>query len=177
MRRLALKTAGLRLKLAQWIYPEYRRLQEMALMDALTGFYNRRAYDQAFDRAQSDDSLAIALFDVDYLKKVNKVLGYEKGDELILRAADAIREASKAFNIKPRQLFRRGGDEFVVFVDPTLAGSFVELSCWLFDIEQVGDVFVMLSGGVGSNFTEAQSEMHHAKKFSRLVRGAERPEA
>jgi len=88
-------------------------LNELAYIDALTGFGNRTAYDDrvaAIDEAidEGTASFAAAVLDVDGLKQTNDKYGHEKGDAIILDAAHAILEAFEFDDI-----FRIGGDEFV----------------------------------------------------------------
>ena len=102
----------------------YRRYQDakrmraelirMSLHDGLTGLPNRRFLHDwlEHDLAESDRSsllLAVLFIDLDRFKAVNDTYGHEIGDELMVQAADRIRQALPA----DARIIRYGGDEFV----------------------------------------------------------------
>ena len=85
----------------------------LAYRDALTGVGNRNAYlekirdlNRKIDDFSAD--FAMAVFDLNGLKKANDNLGHEYGDELISNAA---RVLSEVFG--EDRVFRIGGDEFI----------------------------------------------------------------
>ncbi len=87
----------------------------LADTDELTGLVNRRGWDAIVADAQQridafGDPVAIAVIDLDGLKTANDVLGHEAGDELLRRAADALRTAASPQD----RVARYGGDEFAV---------------------------------------------------------------
>ncbi|MDO5149262.1 MAG: diguanylate cyclase [Oscillospiraceae bacterium] len=83
--------------------------------DELTGFYNRRAYEEDIvkykDEQIGNDFVYISL-DVNSLKKVNDTLGHVAGDELIVGACECMK---RAFGDSGK-LYRTGGDEFVSII-------------------------------------------------------------
>ena len=97
-----------------------RRLQEMALTDALTGFPNRR---YAIERIQqewagatrSKRPLAAMVIDLDQFKQVNDSHGHDVGDAYLRQTAAAIRGALRAHDV----VCRTGGDEFLVISPDT----------------------------------------------------------
>ena len=102
----------LRTKLAERIIEE----QENADIDILTGFANRRVYEQDVEKLahESDkDDLAYLSIDLNGLKDVNDHYGHEAGDRLIIGAAQCMEDC---FGEKGK-LYRIGGDEFVVLVN------------------------------------------------------------
>ena len=89
--------------------------QAEALTDPLTGLYNRRGWDQLLAAEESrcrryGHAASVLSIDLDGLKRVNDTQGHAKGDELIRRAGQAIRNAVREQDI----VARVGGDEFVV---------------------------------------------------------------
>jgi diguanylate cyclase (GGDEF)-like protein len=95
----------------------YGRARSDALLDALTGLGNHRAFQEELAHrlelsALDDDPLALLLIDVDDLKKVNDELGHASGDQLLAAvgrvASSVLRRSDKAFRI--------GGDEFAVIL-------------------------------------------------------------
>ena len=90
-------------------------LKQVTLYDPLTTLPNRHyLVNQAMELFSTDDSepieLALIFIDISGIKTINENLGHATGDaalvEVSLRLSDAIREGD--------QLFRIGGDEFVV---------------------------------------------------------------
>lgn len=101
-------------------------LLNMALHDALTGV-NKREYffselHREFERARRHGrELALALFDLDFFKKVNDVHGHLAGDEALKRFAAIMRFALREGDISGRY----GGEEFaVLFPETNLEGAF-----------------------------------------------------
>ncbi|MGN0968479.1 MAG: EAL domain-containing protein [Oscillospiraceae bacterium] len=86
-------------------------LQDEAGRDYLTGLLNRRGFQAAMTFLRKEDlPLAVCLFDLDDLKKVNDTHGHDTGDRMICTFADLLRRKTRAEDI----LCRYGGDEFVV---------------------------------------------------------------
>ena len=86
-------------------------LRTAAEKDALTGLNNRYSMEQEVRYIEKADcSVAVVLFDVNYLKKVNDTLGHTEGDKLLKAAADNIKEYFGAVSFE--NCYRIGGDEF-----------------------------------------------------------------
>ena len=85
------------------------RLTHEASHDALTGLFNRGAYDLLMDSTDKQH-MALILIDVDYFKQVNDTYGHAVGDRVLKRVADLMRANFRSVDI----LCRIGGDEFVV---------------------------------------------------------------
>ncbi|MGN0379507.1 MAG: diguanylate cyclase domain-containing protein [Butyrivibrio sp.] len=89
-------------------------VSRLAYHDGLTDMLNRTSFMEEHEKMEKNRSLGlVAMFDVNNLKKVNDGFGHAKGDELIMTAADAIREAFGDLG----KCFRIGGDEFVLLAD------------------------------------------------------------
>jgi diguanylate cyclase (GGDEF)-like protein len=98
-----------------------QRLRIAAETDGLTEVANRRIFDATLEReaAQSrrtGGSFAVALVDLDYFKALNDTHGHLAGDDVLRRAARAIRETCREGDLAARY----GGEEFgVVFTHVT----------------------------------------------------------
>ena len=97
------------------IFEENRRTHERLtygnLHDALTGLYNRSAYN--FMRHDLDMSHnALLLVDVDKFKGINDTFGHDVGDLVLKRVAEVLKYSFRATDL----VFRLGGDEFVVIM-------------------------------------------------------------
>lgn len=100
----------------------WEELQRLAERDALTGLFNRTAYDNAFLNNPSagwggTPIGALVLVDLDHFKQINDRFGHAAGDAC-LRAAG--RRLASAFGDAP-MVARIGGDEFVVLSSPDLS--------------------------------------------------------
>ncbi len=101
---------------------EVRRLREHleqvrrdAMTDALTLLANRKAFDEALERActEADDTgapLTVAVIDIDHFKKFNDTWGHQTGDQVIRYVASIIGRVGAA----PRVASRYGGEEFAL---------------------------------------------------------------
>lgn len=88
-------------------------LRDEACRDHLTGLFNRRGFQTAFAALRTEDlPLAVCLFDLDDLKKVNDTYGHDTGDRMIINFAELLRSQTRAEDIQCRY----GGDEFIVIL-------------------------------------------------------------
>ncbi|MEG1489015.1 sensor domain-containing diguanylate cyclase [Acinetobacter sp.] len=91
------------------------RFKEEALNDSLTGLFNRRAWDNLISLEEErckryGHPTAILMIDLNNLKTVNDSLGHTAGDELIQKAATALKGCVRSNDI----VARLGGDEFAI---------------------------------------------------------------
>lgn len=99
------------------------RLARQSRTDALTGLANRRHLDERladeFARAKRHRrSLAVAMCDIDFFKRINDRLGHSVGDEVLRHVAAMLRERCRATDI----VARYGGEEFcIVFLEADAA--------------------------------------------------------
>ncbi|MBZ0211044.1 MAG: diguanylate cyclase response regulator [Hyphomicrobium sp.] len=92
-------------------------LQSLALMDTLTGLYNRRGFliiaEEQFKLARrTGHSLGLAFVDLDGMKRINDELGHEFGDRALVATARILKSTFRASDV----IARLGGDEFVVLL-------------------------------------------------------------
>ena len=95
-------------ELAQEVY-------KMALLDPLTGLFNRRYIEQRLQdeiaRSQRHGRpLSVILFDLDEFKQVNDTYGHGAGDSLLRAFAERLSKATRGSDASSRY----GGDEFLV---------------------------------------------------------------
>lgn len=94
-------------------------LRAAAETDALTNLPNRYAFRQYLVESREEGyTLALLMFDVNYLKQTNDTFGHGAGDELLKKAAGCISACFGAGS--ESNCFRVGGDEFAAVVkDPS----------------------------------------------------------
>jgi diguanylate cyclase (GGDEF)-like protein len=155
--------------------------------DTLTGLLNRRTFDQSFDKlVERHRTLArdtgvvapcwFAIADIDRFKSINDRYGHLFGDDVLLLMARLMRQAFRGAD----QLFRFGGEEFVVVletVQPESAEAALErfrrrVAEYLFP--QVGQVTISIGyTRIGSSdpavscFDRADAALYYAKQHGR----------
>jgi diguanylate cyclase (GGDEF)-like protein len=92
-------------------------VRQLSLVDELTGLYNRRGFNFLAGRelraVHRHGRRGLVLYiDLDGLKQANDTLGHDAGDRLLIRAANALRSATRETDVAARL----GGDEFAVFM-------------------------------------------------------------
>ena len=85
------------------------RLSHEASHDALTGLFNRGAYDMLM-KSVDTAHIALLLLDIDLFKSINDTYGHTVGDRVLKRVAVVLQESFRSVDI----ICRFGGDEFVV---------------------------------------------------------------
>jgi diguanylate cyclase len=98
----------------------YRRIEELAETDELTGLRNRRSIVKVLNdeiaRGHRGTACTVALIDVDWFKRINDNFGHPVGDEVLRSVAIAmfanIREGDS--------IGRYGGEEFLLVLPDTI---------------------------------------------------------
>jgi diguanylate cyclase (GGDEF)-like protein len=98
-------------------YEELRKLQINATTDPLTSLYNRRFFDDYFEKELNrsirySHKLALVVFDLHRFKEVNDRFGHPQGDALLQMAAATLRKSLRTSDYA----FRIGGDEFALLL-------------------------------------------------------------
>jgi diguanylate cyclase len=112
--RQSLYRSGVKLREA------YKRIEELAELDELTGSFNRRCImrmlDEEIARARRiNTSCSIALIDLDWFKRINDAYGHPTGDEVLRTFAITV-----FANIRSADRFGRyGGEEFLLVLPDT----------------------------------------------------------
>lgn len=95
-----------------------RDFYDQARRDALTGVYNRRAFDEDWANVERDKRVGqctLILFDCDHFKAINDTYGHPSGDTVIRALAICLTHALRADD----RLYRLGGDEFATLMPGT----------------------------------------------------------
>lgn len=91
-----------------------REILHLSQHDQLTGLFNRAYFDQKLRELEQAGLIPVSLLmgDINGLKLINDAFGHAAGDELLRRAADAIRSCCGDVDF----VARVGGDEFAVIM-------------------------------------------------------------
>jgi diguanylate cyclase (GGDEF)-like protein len=120
--RASLYQSGQKLKEA------YRRIEELAELDELTGAFNRRCIMRVLDEEiarsrRNGQPCSIALIDLDWFKRINDAYGHPTGDEVLRTFA-----ITMFANIRTIDRFGRyGGEEFLLVLPNTPAEAATRL--------------------------------------------------
>lgn len=97
------------------------KLKAAAIIDGLTGLYNRKEIQTRIERRLADvkkESFSLIMLDIDNFKMVNDTYGHQEGDTVIMALADILRNE----NIRSSSNFsagRWGGEEFMLLLPDT----------------------------------------------------------
>lgn len=118
------------------IYVNNLTILEESERDKLTGLLNRRTFDSKINkllrqqnkkskeysqnnveqrRTYKGDEAWLAMVDIDHFKKINDTFGHLYGDEVILTLSQIMKNTFRGSDL----LFRFGGEEFVIVLEPT----------------------------------------------------------
>lgn len=104
---------------------ELESARREALIDPLTGIYNRRGFEIQVQGMLADDAalghgLCLLMVDIDHFKKINDTYGHLFGDRVIRTLANTLKSKVKGQD----SVARLGGEEFAVLLpDTTLQGA------------------------------------------------------
>lgn len=101
-------------RLMNKLLEEKETLNDLSMIDPLTGLYNRRGFHNRLDNvlAAGDGNHFILLLDIDHFKAYNDNYGHSMGDQALIRVSAAIRDAVRSRDI----VTRYGGEEFMVML-------------------------------------------------------------
>ncbi len=107
----------------------FQQVQQYAITDGLTGFYNRRYFYELAEiemrrSRRYGSELSLILIDIDLFKSVNDRLGHTAGDQVLIHLSHCIRSQTRASD----SIGRYGGEEFVILLPETNSKNAVEVA-------------------------------------------------
>ena len=150
----------------------------MAVIDGLTGLYNRRYFDRhlslMMERAREQQrDLALLILDIDFFKSVNDRFGHAVGDMVLKEFASRLLRSIRGVDLA----CRFGGEEFVVLMPDTnqqranavaerIRSAIAEVE---FSMENGLATDVTVSVGVALNNPAGDSPEHLLKRADRAL--------
>ncbi|MEE8440837.1 MAG: diguanylate cyclase [Spirochaetia bacterium] len=162
-----------------------RELEQVAIVDGLTGLYNykhfvARIQEELASRSRTDEETTVMYMDLDNFKPINDTFGHQRGDAYLRAFAALLLEVVRAGDTA----YRLGGDEFAVILPGTdetgarRVGERLNTEMALRDLslpEKANRPSVSIGISVAPDFaenaaelmTQADSALYHAKHAGR----------
>ena len=141
------------------------KLQYLSFHDHLTGLYNRRFFEQEWNRMKYNNymPLTITLADINGLKLINDSFGHVVGDDYIVKIAQILKKSYRKEDV----VCRLAGDEFVILSPRTnerkaeeLVRNFNELA----KTEKVNAMDLSISIGYSTQLCQEEDSLEVYKK-------------
>lgn len=140
-------------------YIEFKKNQELSLKDYLTGLPSRRALYEHYSRLSKDSTIHMMFIDIDNFKRVNDTYGHSEGDKLLCCVSRLLTDIMTEHDV-----FRIGGDEFIVVIDGTMAESELitrveTILNKLHNMDFRKDILSLISLSIGIVFEQSVNQM------------------
>lgn len=95
----------------------FEHTKELSVKDELTGIFNRRYFNQRFEREvlrsqRYGRSMAVVMADIDHFKRYNDLNGHILGDKVLKRVAEVLESNLRKADV----VCRFGGEEFIILL-------------------------------------------------------------
>ena len=111
-------------------------LIDLSNKDTLTGLLNRTAWNKKLEEINSKaEKIRVVFSDLNNLKRTNDVLGHAAGDELINKFTNILKSV-----FLDDEVYRIGGDEFVVVIEKNIDDSSNKIDCLRTIIKENDDI-------------------------------------
>ena len=137
-------------------YQSIDRLQRISTFDELTGVMNRNAMNNRVDRIISAvngecSPIGVVFADLNGLKTVNDNEGHRAGDLMLKNASIALQNVFVG-----DEIYRAGGDEFVVFLSGTTQE---EIDTKIISLKSIVSIYGSVSFAIGSALENDQKNI------------------
>jgi len=119
-----------------------KQLFKISRIDALTGLYNRRYFDEIIDHeiaraSRSESALTLMIIDIDFFKDYNDYYGHIAGDKCLQQVSELLQsQITREGDV----LSRYGGEEFTVILPYTNNARAIEFAIKLHDFVQAQQI-------------------------------------
>lgn len=162
---------------------QYQEIIRKTITDKLTGLFNRRYFDEAYEQqvavtSRYRENFTVLFLDIDNFKLINDRFGHRAGDQVLQEVAEVISAEKRDSDVAARY----GGEEFVLLLTHTDSNkAFVFAERLRRKIEKYDFILkeqtitVTISGGIASypfNSTDPAKLLQMADKAMYLSKGA-----
>lgn len=154
------------------IIRQMQTIEQLGMLDGLTGISNRRAFDMhlrfEWNRAIKEDiPLSMIMLDIDHFKEYNDTYGHPQGDIILQSIASILKSETKESS---GRVFRYGGEEFSVILPTDSVGGAIHVAERIrnsVETAKVRSLFsdvvtrVTVSAGVASVKPTPDDQMHY----------------
>lgn len=103
-----------------YVFIDNYNLKRISAIDKLTGVYLRKFIEQQFAiqlsvARQNGERLSVMMLDIDKFKNVNDTYGHRKGDEILSKLGEILKDSVRSSDY----VARYGGEEFIVLLPQT----------------------------------------------------------
>lgn len=147
------------------------RLEELATKDFLTDLVNRRRFFERLESEMADarvhkHGLSVAIFDLDFFKRINDTFGHDSGDDVLRNTALRARELLRSSDCAARL----GGEEFIILMRETHIDAAMAIAEAV--RAKIANVPYDLVGTVSASFGVA--EWNHVEDARHLIARADK---
>jgi diguanylate cyclase (GGDEF)-like protein/PAS domain S-box-containing protein len=134
------------------------KVKYLSFHDGLTGLYNRAYFNEELNRLDTERQLplTIVMGDLNGLKVINDAYGHSRGDVLLRKIADVLKESFRKEDI----ISRWGGDEFIAILPRTNvkdAGNIVKRIKELCEGKSTTEVPLSISLGISTKKSTSEN--------------------
>ena len=133
------------------------KIEYLSFHDGLTGLYNRAYFDEELNRLDTERQLPVTIVmgDINGLKLINDVYGHSRGDVLLRKIADILKESFRKEDITSRW----GGDEFISILPKTDVKDAISIIKRIKELcEERSTIEIPLSISFGASTKKSSSE-------------------
>lgn len=138
-------------------------LENAYVRDSMTGLYNRWYWNKIFEETlerckKSEELTAVYMMDVDNFKNINDTKGHSMGDKCLIAIAEVLERETR--DIHNCNVFRMGGEEFVVFCEDIDKANAIKLAnALLKNIQNIRimGLDTMLTASIGVHIQKVQN--------------------
>lgn len=152
------------------------KIRQMSFYDEMTGLGNRHLLTEYLIHTNINNSMGVYFADVTGLKRINDTQGHAAGDNLIIRAANAVSSVFREYTV-----FRYGGDELLVLCKGIEENEMTQRLELIKKVAMESDVTLAIgmswadnSGDLSYQIMEAESAMYADKDAYYKEKGIER---
>ena len=148
----------------------YERTMKYALIDELTGVYNRKYLDiclsSELNRSKRyNEVLTVLLLDIDNFKKFNDTYGHMEADKILEKMGKILKKSCR----EEDTICRYGGEEFIVICPETNSKGVVVIAERIREFLKEEGNSITVSGGVASYPLDAETEHELLKRADKAM--------